>query len=154
MKDETKVVTTNRKAFHEYHILERFEAGLNLVGSEVKSLREGRANLKDSYAVIREGEVFLVGMHIGPYSHTGYSGHESYRERKLLLNRQEIRKLNRSVSNKGNTIVPLSVYFKGGWAKVEIALAKGKHTYDKRKSLVEKDRKREMERELKEKKVI
>lgn len=148
MSTDTKAVATNRKAFHTYQILERFEAGLELVGSEVKSLREGRANLKEAYAVVRNGEVFLLGMHIAPYSHTGHTGHEPYRERKLLLHRQEIRKLDRHVSIKGHTIIALRVYFRDSWAKVEIALAKGKRSYEKKAAIAERDREREMEREL------
>lgn len=142
MSDEITIVTTNRKALHDFKILEKFEAGIALVGSEVKSLREGRINLKDAYATFREGEVVLIGMHIGPYSHTGYSGHEPYRDRRLLLHRQEIRKLQRKVSAKGHTIVPLKVYFKRGWAKVEIALATGKRMYDKKAAITRKDQER------------
>ncbi|MFQ6608400.1 MAG: SsrA-binding protein SmpB [Fidelibacterota bacterium] len=149
MSDDFRAVTTNRKAFHDYHILERFEAGIELEGSEVKSLREGRANLKDSYARVINGEVFLIGCHIAPYSHTGFMGHEPYRERRLLLNHREIRKLERNVVIKNHTIIPLKIYFKRGWAKVEIALAKGKRSYEKKTALSEKDQKRAMERELK-----
>ncbi|MFQ6674214.1 MAG: SsrA-binding protein SmpB [Fidelibacterota bacterium] len=149
METENKVVSTNRKAFRDYHILETFEAGLALVGSEVKSLREGRANLKDSHVAIRRGEVFLIGMHIAPYSHTGYGGHEPYRERKLLLHHREIRKLARNVSVKAHTIVPLSVYFRNGWVKVEIALARGKRSYDKKEAIARRDRERDVQRELK-----
>ncbi len=148
MSDDIRVVTTNRKAFHDYHILDRFEAGIELVGSEVKSLREGKANLKDSYARVVKGEVYLIGCHIGPYSHTSYDGHEPYRDRRLLLNKREIKKLDRSVTLKNHTIIPLKMYFKKGWAKVEVALAKGKRSYDKRASIAEKDRKRALDREL------
>lgn len=154
MDEEEKVVTTNRKAHYNYHILEKFEAGIELAGSEVKSLREGRANLKDAYAAIRNGELFLVGMHVGHYSHTGYSGHEPYRDRRLLLHRKEIKKLVRLVAEKGHTIVPLRLYFREGWAKVELALAKGKRTYDKKEAIAERDRKRAMERELTKKRRI
>lgn len=154
MESEKKVISTNRKAFHDYHIVEKFEAGLELVGSEVKSLREGRANIKDAYAVIRNSEVFLIGMHIAPYSHTGYTGHEPYRDRKLLLHHQEIKRLYRHVSVKGHTIVPLSIYFRNSWAKVEIAIAKGKRSYDKRASITERDQKRALERELRRKKQV
>jgi SsrA-binding protein len=148
MSDDIRVVTTNRKAFHDYHILDRFEAGLELAGTEVKSLREGRANLRDAYARIINGEVYLIGSHIGPYSHTGFSGHDPYRNRRLLLNKREIRKLDRSVTVKNHTMIPLKLYFKKGWAKVEIALAKGKRSYDKKAAIAEKDSKRAMEREL------
>lgn len=152
MESEKKVVSTNRKAFHDYHILEKFEAGLELVGTEVKSLREGRVNLKDAYVVVRTNEIFLIGMHIGPYSHTGYGGHEPYRDRKLLLHHREIRKIARHISVKGFTVVPLMIYFRNSWAKVEIALAKGKRSYDKKASIAERDQKRAMDRELKRKK--
>ncbi len=154
MSDEITIVTTNRKAFHDFKILEKFEAGIELVGSEVKSLREGRANLKDAYASLREGEVMLVGMHIGPYSHTSHSGHEPYRDRRLLLHRQEIRKLKRKVSAKGHTIVPLKVYFKRSWAKVEIALATGKRSYDKKAVIARRDQERALERELRNKRRV
>ena len=152
MPDEPKTVTTNRKAFHDYEIIEKFEAGLELRGSEVKSLREGKGNLRDSYAVIREGEVILMGMHIGPYSHTGYLGHEPYRDRKLLLHKQEIKKLVRKVASKGMTIVPLKLYFRNGWAKAEIGLARSKRSYQKKRAIAERDRARDLDRELKERK--
>ncbi len=152
MPDEPKAVTTNRKAFHDYEIIEKFEAGLELRGSEVKSLREGKANLRDSYAVIRDGEVILMGMHIGAYSHTGYLGHEPYRDRKLLLHKQEIRKLVRKVASKGMTIVPLKLYFKNGWAKAEIGLARSKRSYQKKRAIAERDRARDLDREMKERK--
>ena len=145
---EIKTIATNRKAFHEYHILEKFEAGMELTGSEVKSLREGRANLKEGYIVIRSGEAWAIGIHISPYSHTGYLGHEPVHDRRLLLNRREIGRLRRNVDQKGLTIVPLRMYFKNGWAKMEIALAKGKHSYDKKESLKAKDIKRQTDREM------
>ena len=152
MQDEFTAVTKNKKAFHNYEILEKFEAGMELVGSEVKSLREGKAHLRDSYALIRGSEVYLVGMHIGPYSHTGYLGHEPYRDRRLLLHKQEIRKLARQVNVKGMTIVPLRIYFKNGWAKTEIGLAKSKKTYQKKRAIAERDHARDLDRELKERK--
>ena len=152
MQDEFTAVTKNKKAFHNYEILEKFEAGMELVGSEVKSLREGKGNLRDSYALIRGSEVYLVGMHIGPYSHTGYLGHEPYRDRRLLLHKQEIRKLARQVNVKGMTIVPLRIYFKNGWAKTEIGLAKSKKTYQKKRAIAERDHARDLDRELKERK--
>lgn len=148
MSEDLKVVATNRKAFRDYHVLETFEAGIQLLGSEVKGLREGRGNLKDSYAVFRDNELYLVGMHVGPYSHTGREGHEPYRDRKLLLHKREMRKIARQVSAKGRTVVPLRIYFRKGWAKVELSLAKGKRSYDKREAIAERDRKRAMEREL------
>ena len=125
---------------------------MELVGSEVKSLREGKGNLRDSYALIRGREVYLVGMHIGPYSHTGYLGHETYRDRRLLLHKQEIRKLARQVNVKGMTIVPLRIYFKNGWAKTEIGLAKSKKIYQKKRAIAERDHARDLDRELKERK--
>ena len=125
---------------------------MELVGSEVKSLREGKAILRDSYALIRGSEVYLVGMHIGPYSHTGYLGHEPYRDRRLLLHKQEIRKLARQVNVKGMTIVPLRIYFKNGWAKTEIGVAKSKKIYQKKRAIAERDRARDLDRELKERK--
>ncbi len=152
MPDEFTAVTKNRKAFHDYEIFEKFEAGMELLGSEVKSLREGKINLRDTYALIRDNEVFLVGMHIGQYSHTGYLGHEPYRDRRLLLHKQEIRKLIRKVNVKGMTIIPLRIYFKNGWAKAEIGLAKSKKTYQKKRVIAERDRARDLDRELKERK--
>tara|TARA_B100000315_G_C14590787_1_gene595643 strand:- start:3675 stop:4133 length:459 start_codon:yes stop_codon:yes gene_type:complete len=149
MNDDIKIITTNRKAFRDYHILEKIEAGIELVGSEVKSLREGRANLKDSYGALRGNEIFLIGMHIGQYSHTGYTTHEPYRDRRLLLHRREIRKFQRLVKEKSQTIIPLKLYFKKGLAKVVIASAKGKREYDKKEAIAERDRKRDVERELK-----
>ena len=152
MPDEFTAVTKNRKAFHDYEIFEKFEAGMELLGSEVKSLREGKINLRDTYALIRDNEIFLVGMHIGQYSHTGYLGHEPYRNRRLLLHKQEIRKLIRKVNVKGMTIIPLRIYFKNGWAKAEIGLAKSKKTYQKKRVIAERDRARDLDRELKDRK--
>ena len=152
MPDEFTAVTKNRKAFHDYEIFEKFEAGMELLGSEVKSLREGKINLRDTYALIRDNEVFLVGMHIGQYSHTGYLGHEPYRDRRLLLQKQEIRKLIRKVNVKGMTIIPLRIYFKNGWAKAEIGLAKSKKTYQKKRVIAERDHARDLDRELKDRK--
>jgi len=146
MKDKT--ISKNRKAFHEFHILDRFEAGIELTGSEVKSLREGKGNLKDAYVVIRDNEAIMMNAHISPYSHTGYQGHEPGRDRKLLLNRREIRKLKQTTAEKGLTIIPIKLYFKGSWIKVEIALAKGKKTYDKKEALKQKDINRETAREM------
>src|ERR1700750_1872720 len=119
-------IAENRKAFHDYHILETYEAGVALLGTEVKSIREGSVNLRDSYARVDRGEIWLLTLHIGPYSHTGYSTHEDRRARKLLLHAHEIRKLTGRVVEKGLTIVPLQLYFKQGRVKVAIALVKGK----------------------------
>lgn len=150
MKQESDIVkiATNRKAYHDFHILDTFEAGIQLVGSEVKSLREGRANLKEGYVTIRRDEAWLVGVHISPYSHTGFEGHEPVHDRRLLLNKREIRKLKQQVVLKGLTIIPLKMYFKNGWAKLEIAVAKGKKAHDKREAKKERDIKREMQREM------
>ncbi len=142
------IVTKNRKAYHEYHILETYEAGIQLTGSEVKSLREGHANLKESYAVVRQGEAFLIGCHISHYSHTGYQGHEPVHDRRLLLHKNEILKIKQKLDEKGCTVIPLSLYFKGSWAKVEIGLAKGKKIHDKKEAIKERDIKRETDREM------
>ena len=145
-----KIVHTNRKAYHDFHIEDKFEAGIALVGTEVKSLREGRANLKDSYARIKDGELFLVNAHITPYSHGNIYNHEAKRTRKLLMHRREIYRLLGKVKEKGYTLVPLSIYFnKANKAKIELALAKGKTGVDKRESIRKKDERRITERELK-----
>lgn len=145
---ETKqrVVVSNRKARHDYFILETLEAGIALTGTEVKSLRKGNANLQDSFAIIRNGEVWLEGMHISPYEQGSIYNHDPKRKRKLLLQKREIRKLLSKASEKGLTLVPLSVYFKGPYAKVELAVARGKKSYDKREALAERDIKRDLER--------
>lgn len=147
----TQIVIQNRKARHEYHILETMEAGLVLQGTEVKSLREGRGNLVDSYAKIQNGEVFLYNFHISPYSGEKRFNHDPLRVKKLLLHRKEIRKLIGRVEEKGLTLVPLRVYFKSGKAKVELALARGKKLYDRREDIAERDAKRAMERALRRK---
>jgi len=149
MAENTKLVTKNRKAFHDFHMLERFEAGIALVGTEVKALRDGRANLKDSYARIENGELVLHGMHIGPYEMGNRFNHEARRPRKLLVHKREILRLMGRVDEKGLTLVPISVYFKRGIAKVEIALAKGKKEYDKREDIAQRDADREVKRALK-----
>ena len=138
-----RVIADNRKALHDYHVLETYEAGIALLGTEVKSIREGSVNLRDSYARIDKGEVWLLNMHIGPYSHTGYASHEDRRQRKLLLHAHEIRKLTGKVAEKGLTVVPLQMYFKNGRVKVALALVKGKQAHDKRETI----RRREVERE-------
>jgi SsrA-binding protein len=136
-------IAENRKAFHDYHILETFEAGIALLGTEVKAIREGRVNLRDSYASVEDGEVFLSNVNISPYSHRGYAEHEPLRRRKLLLRREEIRKLIGKTVERGMTLVPLRLYFKKGRVKVAISLAKGKKEYDKRETI----KKRETDRE-------
>lgn len=141
-----KVVATNRRARRNYTVLDRVEAGLVLLGSEVKSLREGKMELKDSYAEVRGGEAYLVGAHIAPYDFARDGGHDPERERKLLLHRREIDRLAGAVAEKGLTLVPLQVYFKEGKAKVELALARGKTTVDKRQTLRDREHAREMER--------
>lgn len=145
-----KVIADNRKARHDYHIVETMEAGIALLGTEVKSLREGRANLRDSYAVLEKGEVVLRGLHISPYSHTSNDRLDPRRDRKLLLNKREIKRLTGKVQEKGLTLIALKLYFNNrGLAKVELALAKGKRQYDKRHALAERDAKREVERAMK-----
>ncbi len=138
----------NRKARHEYHIDETYEAGLVLMGSEIKAIRAGRVNLQDAYAVIRNGEAWLLNMHIGPWHQAGRHGHEPRRERKLLLHRHEIDRLAGKVQAKGYTLVPLRLYLKDGWAKVELALARGKKLYDKREAIRKRDIEREIDRAL------
>lgn len=136
-------VAENRKAFHDYHILETFEAGLALLGTEVKAIREGRVNLRDSFASVDAGEVFLYNVNISPYSHRGYANHEPLRRRKLLLHKSEIRKLIGKTAEKGLTLVPLRMYFKNGRVKVAVSLAKGKRDYDKRETIKRRDADRE-----------
>jgi len=146
VKSDIKVVTENRKARHDYHIEETFEAGISLQGTEVKSLRLGQANLRDSYARVENGEVILHNMHISPYEKGNRFNHDPKRQRKLLLHRAEIRRLIGKTQQQGLTLVPLKVYFRRGLAKVELALAKGKKLHDKREDLAEKDAQREIER--------
>ncbi|MGH9458399.1 MAG: SsrA-binding protein SmpB [Thermoanaerobaculia bacterium] len=138
-----KLVASNRKAFHEYHVLERFEAGLALTGSEVKSLRDGKANLSDSYVTFQRGEAFLLNAHISPYTHANRENHDPLRPRKLLMHRREIDKLAALTRDKGLTVVPLRLYFRGRHAKAEIALVRGKKLHDKR----ETERRKEADRE-------
>ena len=149
MKDRTERelaqanIAENRKAYHDYHLLETFEAGVALLGTEVKAIREGRVNLRDSFARVDGGEVFLYNVHISPYSHRGYADHEPLRRRKLLLHKDEIRKLVGKTVEKGMTLVPVRMYFKKGRVKVAVSLAKGKKEYDKRETI----KKRETDRE-------
>ncbi len=144
----TKLITQNRKARHDYLIEDTFEAGLALVGTEVKSCRDRKANLTDAYASVQDGEVWLMQCHINPYSHGNRANHDPLRPRKLLLHRGEIERLRSAVSQDGRTLVPLRLYFKHGLAKAEIAIAKGKKTYDKRQSIAKKDAERNMQREM------
>ena len=136
-------IAENRKAFHDYHILESLEAGVALLGTEVKAIREGRVNLRDSYASVDRGEVFLHNVNISPYSHRGYADHEPLRKRKLLLHRREILKLTGKTVEKGMTLVPLRLYFKNGRVKVAVGLAKGKKDYDKREAIKQRETERE-----------
>jgi SsrA-binding protein len=136
-------IADNRKAGHDYHLLETFEAGLVLAGTEVKAIREGRANLRDSYCKMEGREAFLLNVHIGQYSHGGSASHDPVRPRKLLLNRSELNKLLGKTTEKGLTIVPVRMYFKNGRVKVAIALAKGKKTYDKRETIKRREADRE-----------
>ena len=136
-------VAENRKAFHDFHLLESFEAGLVLLGTEIKAIREGRVNLRDSFARVVDGEVYLYNVNISPYSHRGYAEHEPLRRRKLLLHRDEIRKLIGKTVEKGMTLVPTRMYFKNGRAKVAISLAKGKKEYDKRETVKRREADRE-----------
>lgn len=144
-----KIVTTNRRARHDYDIIDTYEAGLVLEGSEVKSLREGKANLKDAFAHVKDGEAWLVGMYIAPYSFARGGGHDPERTRKLLLHRREIDQIAGKLAERGLTLVPLAVYFREGKAKVELGLAKGRRTVDKRRAIKEREQKREMDRALK-----
>lgn len=144
-----KVVCQNRKAYHDYFIEDTLEAGIALLGTEVKSLRQGTANLKDSYVVIKDEEAILLNCHISPYSHGNITNHEPLRTRKLLLHKREISRLMGSVARKGYSLVPLKIYFKGSRAKVEIGLAKGKKLFEKREALKEKEAKKEIDRALK-----
>ena len=138
-----KNIAENRKAMHDYHLLETFEAGVVLLGTEVKSIREGRVNLRDSYARIEGGELWVHNVHISPYSHRGYAEHEALRRRKLLLHADEIRKLIGKVEEKGMTLVPVRMYFKNGRVKLAVSLAKGKKHYDKRETIKRREADRE-----------
>jgi SsrA-binding protein len=143
-----KVICQNRKAYHDYQIEETFEAGIALSGTEVKSLREGKANVKDSYVIIKDHEVFLLNCHISHYSHGNIMNHDPLRTRKLLLHRKEINRLWGKTAMRGFTLIPLKIYFKGPVAKVEIALAKGKKLFEKRETIKEKDARREIARAI------
>jgi SsrA-binding protein len=145
-KTPIKIISENRKARHDYIIVDQYEAGLVLTGTEVQSLRLGRVNLKDAYAKIKNGEVFLYQMHIGPYPFAYYDNHEPLRTRKLLLHKREITRLYARANEQGHTLVPLRIYFKAGKAKIVLALAKGKREYDKRTAIRERDQRRELDR--------
>jgi SsrA-binding protein len=149
-----KVVCENRKAYHDYFIEETFEAGISLLGTEVKALREGKANLKDSYVIIKNDEAFLLNCHIGPYSHGNILNHEPLRTRKLLLHRREIERLRGKSQQRGYTIVPLKIYFKNNRAKLEIGLARGKRLFEKREAIKEREAKREIAKALRTRKAL
>jgi SsrA-binding protein len=144
-----KIVVKNRKAWHDYHILERFEAGISLQGSEVKAIREGKISLTDAYCDFIEGELFLVEMNISQYSHHGYATHEQRRARKLLLHRRELDRLEKKREGNGLTIIPLSVYWVKNHLKIEIGLAQGKKQHDKRAAIAERETKRSLDQEMK-----
>lgn len=148
--ENKKILAQNKKARHDYFILEGFEAGIELVGTEVKSVRMGKMNLKDSYVDIRNGEAYLIGAHISPYEHGNIFNKDPIRTRRLLLKKSEIMRIGGKLAEKGLTVVPLEVYLKGQWIKINIALAQGKKNYDKRDAKAEADAKRSIERALKE----
>ena len=149
-KKAERVIADNRKAHYDFHLIETFEAGLALVGTEVKAIREGRVNLRDSFAKVEGGEVYVHNVHIGAYSSRGYADHEPLRPRKLLLHRQEIRKLIGKTTERGMTIVPVRMYFKGGRVKIAISLAKGKKDYDRRETIKRRETERETRTAIKE----
>lgn len=148
--DDIKLVAQNKKAGHDYFVLEKYEAGIELFGTEVKSVRQGRVNLKDSWCSIEKGEIFACGMHISPYEQGNIFNRDPLRKKKLLMHKREIRRLYDKVRQEGLTIVPLSIYFLKGRAKLEIGLCKGKKNYDKRETAAKKDAKRDIERSMKE----
>jgi len=148
-KGDSNIIAVNKKASFKFHLSDRLEAGLVLLGSEIKSLRDKKANLIDSYVVLKRGEAWLVGLHISPYSHANRENHMPRRERKLLMHKREIAKIAGSLNEKGLTLVPTKLYFKGGRAKIEIALAKGKKLFDKRETIKKRETKRSIERALK-----
>lgn len=143
-----KIVAQNRKAFHDYFIEDTLEAGIVLLGTEVKSLRDGKANLKDSYVLIKDAEAFLLNCHISPYSHGNISNHDPLRTRKLIIHKKQIIKLRGRLIQKGYSLIPLKIYFRGAFAKVEIGVAKGKKLYEKREKIKEKEVKRDLERAI------
>ena len=149
--DNFKLICQNKKAKHDYFIDDIMEAGIVLLGTEVKSIREGRVNLKDSYAKIKDGEVFLYGCHISPYPHASYNNHEPERVRKLLLHKREIKRLIGKTKEKGYSLIPLRLYFRGGKVKVELALARGKKKYDKREAIKRREEARELKRIMRKK---
>ena len=146
---ETKLIAKNPTAYHNYNIIDKIEAGIVLSGTEIKSIRNGKANLKDTYAIIRNVEIFVIGMHISPYEHGNIFNKDPLRDKKLLLNRQEINKLIGLTKQKGYSLVPISLYFKGNLVKLELGIGKGKKLYDKRQDIAKKDAERQIARNLK-----
>ena len=144
-----KKIADNRKAFHDYFVLERYEAGIELAGTEVKSIRAGHVNLKDSFCTVKDGELFVRGMHVSPYEHGNIFNKDPVRPRKLLMHKREISKLNARVMQDGNALIPLSLYFKDGRVKVELGLARGKKNYDKREAEAKRDAERKMDKAIK-----
>lgn len=151
MKESTKTITQNKKAHHDYFVLESYEAGIELCGTEVKSLRAGKVNLKDSWCNIVDGEIFVNGMHISPYDHGNIFNRDPMRVRKLLMHKKEINKLFGTLQQQGLSLIPISLYFKGSKVKVQVGLCKGKKLYDKRATMADRDAKRNIQRVLKEK---
>lgn len=149
MSEGIKLITSNRKARHDYHIEDTLEAGIVLQGTEVKSLREGRANLQDAFCAAQDGEMYLYNCHISPYGNAGHFNHDPTRPRKLLMRRRDIERWDKAAQQKQYTIVPLKLYFRNGWAKVEIALGKGKKLYDKRQTIAERESERRLDRIMK-----
>ncbi len=149
-KDSVKIVANNKKAYHDYFVLEKFETGIELFGTEVKSIRLGQCSVKEAWVSISKGEIYVYGMHINPYEKGNIFNKDPLRVRKLLMHKTEIRKLESKLKEKGLTLIPLSVYFKGSLVKVELGLCKGKKLYDKREALAKKDQKRDIDRAMKE----
>ncbi len=147
-KDGIKIVAQNKKAFHEYFVLDKYEAGIELFGTEVKSIRQGKINLKDAWCMIKNNEIFVNGMHISPYEHGNIFNRDPMRVKRLLMHRKEIKHLYQKVKQEGLTLIPLSVYFKNGRAKLEIGLCKGKKLYDKREAAAKKDAERNIQRSV------
>lgn len=146
--EHIRTIAVNRKARHDYHIEDAYEAGIVLTGTEIKAVRAGRVNLRDAYGVIRNGEAWLINMHIGPWDQAGRDGHPPRRDRKLLLHQHQINRLDRAIQQKGYTLVPLRIYLRDSWAKVELAVAKGKRQYDKRQAISERDAQRRIDQAL------
>ncbi len=147
MAESVKIVAKNRKAYHRYHVLDKVEAGISLTGTEVKSLREGNVSIAEAFARPENGEMYILGMRIAEYKSSGYATHDPDRKRKLLLHRKELRKLTDEVAQRGFSIVPLSIYFKRGYAKVELGLVRGKKMYDKREAIKQREQERDAARE-------